>query len=166
MESFIGMKLIKAKPMARGQYNDYRGWELPENEDGSDQGMLVEYANGGEPNHPGHEGYISWSPLDVFENAYKSTRRLNFSMALEELKAGRKVWRKAWDSKGMWLILVPGTNAVRPVVGTPYSKAGLTEQTDINPHIDMYTAAGNMQPGWLASQPDMLAEDWCSDRVY
>lgn len=87
----------------------------------------------------------------------------NFGQAIEELKAGRKVWREAWNGKGMWLILVPGTPSVRPVDGTPYSKAGITEETDINPHIDMFTADSKMQPGWLASQTDMLAEDWCSE---
>lgn len=30
----------------------------------------------------------------------------------------------------------------------------------INGHIDMKTATGEMQPGWLASQTDMLATDW------
>lgn len=52
-----------------------------------------------------------------------------------------------------------GTNAVQPREGTPYAKAGI-EVVDINPHIDMFTAQGTMQPGWLASQADMLADDW------
>ena len=39
MESYIGTKQIKARPMNRADYNDYRGWELPENEDGSDEGL-------------------------------------------------------------------------------------------------------------------------------
>lgn len=43
--------------------------------------------------------------------------------------------------------------------GTDYQKAGLTAVC-IDPHIDMYTAKGTMQPGWLASQADMLADDW------
>ena len=85
---------------------------------------------------------------------------MHFGEALEALKKGYKVARAGWNGKGMWLILVPGTKSVRPVAGTPYSRAGITAEVDIEPHIDMFTAQGNMQPGWLASQTDMLAEDW------
>lgn len=85
---------------------------------------------------------------------------MNFGQAIEALKAGEKVRRAGWNGKGMWLILVPGSLGIRPVAGTPYSNAGLTAEININPHIDMFTAQGDMQPGWLASQTDMLAEDW------
>lgn len=85
---------------------------------------------------------------------------MKFGEAIEALKEGRKVYREGWNGKGMFLILVPGSPSVKPVAGTPYSKAGITEPTNINPHIDMFTAQGEMQPGWLASQADMLAEDW------
>lgn len=85
---------------------------------------------------------------------------MHFGEAIEALKKGYKVARAGWNCKNMWLILVPGTKSVRPVAGTPYSRAGITAEVDIEPHIDMFTAQGNMQPGWLASQTDMLAEDW------
>ncbi|ELX7502046.1 DUF2829 domain-containing protein [Vibrio fluvialis] len=160
MKTFIGTKIILATAMTRLAYNQYRGWQLPDNEDGSDDGFLVEYVDGGQANHPDHEGYISWSPKSVFESSYKPSGEMNFGHAIEMMKLGKKVARSGWNGKGMWLILVPGTNSVRPVAGTPYSKAGITQETDINPHIDMFTADGKMQPGWLASQTDMLAEDW------
>lgn len=70
IKKYIGIKEILAKPMTRLEYNDYRGWELPTNEDGADEGYLVEYLDGGKPNHPNHVGYISWSPKAVFERAY------------------------------------------------------------------------------------------------
>ena len=70
MKLYEGKKQIKATPMTRQAYNDYRGWELPEDEDGSDEGFLVEYLDGGKANHPDHKGYISWSPKVVFERAY------------------------------------------------------------------------------------------------
>lgn len=85
---------------------------------------------------------------------------MNFGQAIEALKQGKKVARAGWNGKGMWLILVPGSLGIRPVAGTPYSKAGLTSNININPHVDMFTAQGDMQPGWLASQTDLLAEDW------
>lgn len=84
---------------------------------------------------------------------------MNFGNAIEALKSGERVRRSGWNGKGMWLVLVPGTAQVEFRDGTPYRNAGLV-QADINPHIDMMTATGQMQPGWLASQTDMLADDW------
>mgnify|MGYP000456261104 CR=1 FL=1 len=160
MQRFIGTKLINAVAMNRQDYNELRGWELPADEDGSDKGFLVEYVDGGEPNVDGYEGYVSWSPDEVFNNAYRSVEGLSFGLAIEAMKKGLKVARKGWNGKGMWLILVPGSPSIKPAAGTPYSNAGITEPTNINPHIDMFTATGEMQPGWLASQTDMLADDW------
>ena len=160
MPLFIGTKLIHAIPMTRGEYNEYRGWNQPSDEDPEEPGFLVEYVDGGDSNHPNHEGYISWSPEHVFKSAYSSNGNWDFGQALTLLKRGHKLQRKGWNGKGMWIILVPGSTGIRPVAGTPYSNAGLTENVDINEHIDMYTADGAMQPGWLASQADMLAEDW------
>jgi len=73
MNYYIGVKSIKAKEMTLGEYNVYRGWTLPENEDPNAKGFLVEYEQ--DPvtpnqNHPDHDGYISWSPRSVFEKAY------------------------------------------------------------------------------------------------
>lgn len=71
MLTYIGTKTVIAKPMNRQDYNDYRGWALPEDENGTDDGYLVEYVDGGKPNHQDHSGYISWSPKEVFDNSYK-----------------------------------------------------------------------------------------------
>lgn len=70
MKKYQCHKQVIATPMNRLDYNKYRGWELPEDEDGADEGYLVEYLDGGETNHPGHAGYISWSPKKVFEDGY------------------------------------------------------------------------------------------------
>jgi hypothetical protein len=69
MKTYIGTKEIEATPMNRLEYNKYRGWELPADENGEDEGYLVEYA-GDASNHPNHKGYISWSPKEQFENAH------------------------------------------------------------------------------------------------
>lgn len=47
MKAYIGTKIINAKPMNRSDYNIYRNWALPEDEDGTDEGYLVEYTDGG-----------------------------------------------------------------------------------------------------------------------
>lgn len=72
MKQYTGTKTLLAKPMTRGEYNTYRNWTIPTNEDPNDEGYLVEYeANAGtKVNHPYHNGYISWSPKDVFEKVY------------------------------------------------------------------------------------------------
>lgn len=72
MPLYRGTKELFAKPMTRGEYNAYRGWDAPEGEDQSVEGYLVEYTDGGEANDERHDGYISWSPKDVFENTYHS----------------------------------------------------------------------------------------------
>jgi hypothetical protein len=88
MTPFIGTKLLKAVPMTRGDYNVERGWQVPENEDPADEGYLVMYLDGGKPNHPNFEGYISWSPKDVFERSYQPTSKMSFGQAIELVKKG------------------------------------------------------------------------------
>lgn len=89
---YIGTKLIKAKPMTRGEYNAYRGWKIPENENPEDDGYMVVYVDS--------DDYVSWSPKDVFERAYRSRDDgMTFGGALELLKMGFKVARKGWNGK-------------------------------------------------------------------
>ena len=83
---------------------------------------------------------------------------LNFGDALMLLKNGQKVARLGWNGKGMFLFLVPGSvfKVNRPPLLGIYP-----EGTEISycSHIDMRTADGKIVP-WLASQTDVLAEDW------
>ncbi len=72
MQRFIGTKTILARALTRGEYNAYRGWNPPAGEDQSAQGYLVEYTDGGTPNDARHAGYISWSPKEQFDNAYRA----------------------------------------------------------------------------------------------
>lgn len=71
MKRYIGSKIVLAQPMTRQEYNDFRGWTMPVDEDGTDRGYLVEYQDGGKPNVPGRAGYVSWSPKEQFDAAYK-----------------------------------------------------------------------------------------------
>lgn len=64
MKAYIGAKIIKAEPMSLGEYNKFRGWDIPKNEDPNRQGYHVVY-----PNPDGE--YHSWSPKEVFEEAYR-----------------------------------------------------------------------------------------------
>ena len=60
MKQYIGTKIVKAEPMTRGNYNNYRGWQIPSDEDPMDEGYLMEYENG-------HE---QWLPKEMFETDY------------------------------------------------------------------------------------------------
>ena len=164
MDKYLGIKLVKAKPLSRGDYCALRGWSVPADENPEDAGYLTEDIGAGETNVAGYTGYISWSPAAVFNQSFVPGQGMDFGTALLALKQGYKVARKGWNGKGMWLILVPGQKAVQLKEGTPYHAALGPVETEILPHIDMWTtnAEGRraMLPGWLASQSDMLAEDW------
>lgn len=111
------------------------------------------------------DGYISWSPKDVFEAAYRKSegdaQALTFGDAIHFLKQGKKVARAGWNGKGMWLELVlsihdiPNTGTTHPVYRLTAGDNGPTAL----PWIGMKTADNKFVP-WLASQTDMLAEDW------
>lgn len=70
MQQYIGTKIINAQPMTRAHWCSFRGWTLPADENGDDEGYLVKYTDGGKPNHPDFDGYISWSPKEQFDGAY------------------------------------------------------------------------------------------------
>lgn len=71
MKQYIGTKQIQAKPMTRQQYNDLRGWSVPENENPNDDGYLIIYPDSPDRNVDGFNGYVSWSPKMVFEKVYR-----------------------------------------------------------------------------------------------
>ena len=82
----------------------------------------------------------------------------DFSTALVYLKSGYKVAREGWNGKGMFIFLVPGSTFK---VNRPPLLGIYPEGTEINyhAHVDMKTADNKVVP-WLASQTDLLAEDW------
>lgn len=113
------------------------------------------------------DGYQSWSPKDVFEAAYQPVTAMSFGHALVALKAGARVARAGWNGKGMWLKLTPGSSfeARHAKCGhaAAYRAAELDSpegEIELLPHIDMRAADGSLVIGWLASQTDMLADDW------
>lgn len=153
MESYIGTKLINAKPMNRLEYNQFRGWELPEDENGADEGYLVEYPDGGQANTADFKGYISWSPKKQFEDAYKQSGKLSFGDAIEYLKRGHRVARSGWNGKGIFIELQTPTETSK--MSHPYIFIDTTGLQSDNPD-----APRSLVP-WLASQTDMLSNDWC-----
>lgn len=165
MQRFIGTKLINAIPMTRIEYHNLMGWRLPLDENGGDDGYLVEHVDGGKANTTLYAGYVSWSPKEVFDKSYRDIDvGMTFGDAVAALKLGNKVARRGWNGRGMWLILVPGTQGAKLKEGTVYHHHLNSDSCDILPHIDMWTTNSEgrraMLPGWLASQSDMISEDW------
>lgn len=142
MKRYIGTKQIEAKPMSRGDYNKYRGWAIPVDENPNDEGYLVKYS----------DGYISWSPKKQFEETYRSSGEMSFGHAIELLKSGCRVARKGWNGKDMFIFLANGDDLTRCICGE-----NMPPCTD---SLCMKTADNKICVGWLASQTDMLAEDW------
>lgn len=156
MKNYIGTKTINAKPMNRGEYNEFRGWEVPENKNPADEGYLVEYTDGGKPNVEGYAGYVSWSPKEQFENAYRETSGLNFGLAYEAMRQGKMVARKGWNGKGMFIYRVPA-NVYKAQTESARNTFG--EDVPYGAYVAMKTAQGNVVP-WLCSMTDMETDDW------
>ena len=158
MKQFLGVKLIHAKPMTRAEYNTFRGWELPADERGEDEGYLVEYLDGGKPNHPNHAGYVSWSPKAQVDKAYRPTTGISFGLAIEALKAGKRVARAGWNGAGQFVYLVP---AASYPAQTSIAKAhfGADAMVPYRAYLALKTAQGDVST-WAPSCSDALAEDW------
>lgn len=91
---------------------------------------------------------------------------MKFGEAITLLNAGIPVTREGWNGKGMFLIRAGGY-AVRAedarsssIIDTEFLKRRGLTHLNILPHIDMWTAQNTYLAGWLASQTDMLADDW------
>jgi len=83
---------------------------------------------------------------------------MDFGKALEALKAGKKVARRGWNGKGMFLYYVPA-NRYTALTDAAKEIMGEDGKVEYGAYIAMKTAQGNVVP-WLASQTDMLAEAW------
>lgn len=80
---------------------------------------------------------------------------LTFGEVLRKLKHGDRVARSGWNGKNMWIALITEhwSGMMKKPVDLPENWSGYS------PFIVMFTADGKLVP-WLASQTDILAEDW------
>ena len=153
MKTYIGTKIIQAAPALRMEDADGNvrvellGTNpMPRVGETVDMGYKVVYP----------DGYESWSPQDVFEEAYRLTDGLSFGLAIEAARQGKKIARKGWNGKGQYVELgcdftytAPGDIPVRSV-----------QHLDIGSQALVFVGTRGRQVGWLASQSDMLADDW------
>lgn len=151
--TYVGTKEIQAEPEDRLDHGDTQA------EPEAVRGYGVVYP----------DGYRSWSPKDAFEDAYQRIDvGMSFGGALFCLKTGRKVQRQGWNGKDMWIVLMPGKELLphtsqepgRTVSDQTAKHVGEDVPVTVLPYISMWTADEKWLPGWLASQTDMLADDW------
>jgi hypothetical protein len=91
-----------------------------------------------------------------------------FGEVLEALKSNKRARRLGWNGKGMFIFMILGNTV--PHEHTQNFKSlsqpikdyfdSLGKDIEFNPSIAMFTAEGKIQGGWLASQADMLSDDW------
>ncbi|CEJ15943.1 hypothetical protein BN1110_06294 [bacterium YEK0313] len=143
--------------MTKDYFSTKRVTAWPADRDGQ-VGMAIKYA----------DGYQSWCPKDVFDREYQPITAMSFGAALVALKRGGQVARAGWNGKGMHISLVPGSSEYlapdrsRLIGGVSENHFALGDSGTVTrmPHLAMRAADGSIVTGWLASQTDMLAEDW------
>ncbi|MFH2084928.1 MAG: DUF2829 domain-containing protein [Candidatus Omnitrophota bacterium] len=84
---------------------------------------------------------------------------MNFSEALRAIQDGEKMQRSGWNGKGMFVFVVRGSNPAE--ISGDYSVNSIVWPGECLPFIAMKTADNKLVP-WLASQTDLLANDWQS----
>jgi len=137
MNTFIGTKVIQAEPREKDGLPGYR--------------VLYE------------DGYESWSPAEAFEKAYRPIGvGLTFGQAIEAAKIGKKVCRSGWNGKGIYVVLQKGYPEGIGANANTAKALGIPEGQIVKtrPYLAMIDAQGMLVTGWLASQTDMLEEDW------
>ena len=152
MKQYIGSKIVKAWPCYRipvigGRYEYCKLDEVvPTCITGQpEDGYRVQY----------EDGYLSWSPKDVFEAAYRETAGLSFGLAIEAAKMGKKIARAGWNGKNQYVELaycISYKNNAAEVVNVNHCNIGNKAFA--------FVGTSGVQMGWHASQADMLADDW------
>ena len=146
MKQYIGTKIVQAEPAYRVDGKVFVKANIVPSGVHIEDGYKVVYP----------DGYESWSPKDVFEAAYRATDGMSFGLAIEAAKMGNKIARAGWNGKNQYVELghdfsytAPGDIPVRPV-----------QHLDIGSQALVFVGTRGRQAGWLASQSDMLADDW------
>ena len=146
MQKYIGTKIIEAVPAIRKGGKVYEeGWPIPKSMDPTEEGYKVRYP----------DGYESWSPKGVFEEAYRPTDCMSFGLAIEAMKKGKKVARRGWNGKNQHIEL-----ATRISYMTAEGVFVNVGHEAIGNKAIAFCGTSGVQMGWLASQADMLADDW------
>lgn len=98
----------------------------------------------------------------------RKSENMNIHEAIQWMRDGEKVQRAGWNGKGMFIVLMPALNL--PPYNSQEPGAKVNDRTakhigrdtplESQPYMALWTASGQWQPGWNASTPDLLANDW------
>jgi len=155
---YIRVNHVDAEPMAFGEFKE----KFPKSgganieRDPADEGYVITYRKG-KTNE-----YVSWCPKAEFEEVSRPVDGMTYGMAIEAMKRGKKVARRGWNGKGMYLWLLPATDVKREWCRDQRLIEAMGDR-DTLPclgSIRMFTATKEVLTGWLASQTDNLSEDW------
>lgn len=145
MDRFIGTKIIEATPAVRVDGKVYELNESIPKSINREDGYKIRYK----------DGYESWSPKSVFEEAYRPIDGMTFGIAIEAAKQGKKIKRRGWNGKNQYIEL-----ATDIIYKNSEGKLKINEHDAIGNKAFAFVGTSGIQMGWLASQADMLAEDW------
>lgn len=143
MKQYIATKIVDANPCTRVTHDD----------GGLEWGYCTKAEEGYCVIFP--EGREAWLPKDAFEKVYRPMDGMSFGFAIEAAKAGKKIQRKGWNGKGQYVELatcISYKNASGEVVNVEHNAIGNAAMA--------FVGTSGVQMGWLASQADMLADDW------
>ena len=154
MEQYVGTKIVQAEPAWLVFEKEGEAGEIVVQDHDLELTTAKTVLNGYKVVY--EDGYESWSPKEVFEAAYRRTDGMNFGLALEAAKKGLRIARAGWNGKGMYVFLAEEMDF------HTYADISEFEETGVKvlDCLCMRTADGSICPGWLASQTDMLADDW------
>ena len=158
MKQYIGTKIIQAEPANRFWFENGEKLVVPDSEDTPNR---VREATAGEKGYKvvyPPDGYESWSPKDVFEAAYRATDGMNFGLAIEAAKMGKRIARAGWNGKNQYVELACGISYLPWPVDC--NEVVNVNHDDIGSMAFAFVGTSGVQMGWLASQADMLANDW------
>lgn len=156
---YIRINKVEAEPMTFGEFKTKfpTSGGANQHRPDEDEGYVITYRKG-YPNE-----YISWCPKAEFDEVSRPVDSMTFGHAIEAMKKGCKVARKGWNGKGMYIWIMPGSTVECQDIVDPHLKAINDANGGVITFlgsIRMKTAMGEVLTGWLASQTDVLAEDW------
>ena len=154
MNKYVGIKILKhAEQMTHGEYavekfgedNAIHTTEFSKQSKDS-LGYKVVY----------EDGYVSWSPKDVFEAAYRPITELTFGFAIEAARAGHRVARRSWGSVSSFVYYVPGGEYKTQ---TDVAKKVFGDTTFYDEYLAILLPNGKVTM-FIPGMDSILAEDW------
>lgn len=145
MKKYIGTKIVEAAPAIKVDGKIYHPDTMLPVGTEAEQGYKVVYP----------DGYESWSPKAAFEEAYREADGMPFGLAIEAIKKGKRAARRGWNGKEQYIELAENISYL--------NRSGEqinAEHKDSGSAAIAFVGTRGVQLGWLASQSDMLSDDW------